>query len=248
MGKNEPIILITCRLLLNAQRTASLRHDIETLATLINLILRLHLLTSSYGSASTFLSKVTYPDSSLISSTTNGATTSGATSASTAATNANTMTTTTTSTTINNSTTRLLSSSTSSPTQLARYLYYVGRIRAIELSYTTAHNHLLQAVRRAPRAEQAPGFWQEVRYYNSNSHSPPFFSNIHVWYVGSQMACRRWIVNGRYTRTQHIPSSGFTKSLRRILWNRQRFVYSCRPYYNTVHALNNLVSLSLSLS
>lgn len=136
-----------CRFFLNAQRTASLRHDIETLATLINLILRSYLLTSSYGAASTFLSKVTYPDSSLISSATNGATTNGASSAGAATAT---------------SATQLLSSSTSSPTQLARYLYYVGRIRAIELSYTTAHNHLLQAVRRAPRAEQAPGFWQEV--------------------------------------------------------------------------------------
>ncbi|KAF8524401.1 diphenol oxidase-A2 [Hysterangium stoloniferum] len=101
-------------LLLNAQRTASLRHDTESLATLINLVLRSYLLTSSYSAASTYLSKVTYPDSN------------------------------------------------SSPAQLARYLYYVGRIRAIELSYTAAHNHLLQAVRRAPKAEQAPGFWQEV--------------------------------------------------------------------------------------
>ncbi|GJJ15082.1 hypothetical protein Clacol_009357 [Clathrus columnatus] len=129
-------------LLLDAQRTASLRHDIETLATLINLILRSYLLTSSYDAASTFLSKAAYPDSSLISSTTpHGATTNG---------------------TLVTSTTQLLSNSTSSPTQLARYLYYVGRIRAIELSYTAAHNHLLQAVRRAPKAEQAPGFWQEV--------------------------------------------------------------------------------------
>jgi 26S proteasome regulatory subunit N3 len=135
-------------LLLNAQRTASLRHDTETLATLINLILRSYLLTSSYTAAATFLSKIVYPDSSVSSATA----TSG-TSPST-----NTATSNGTSSSLN----QLLSGSTSSPAQLARYLYYVGRIRAIELSYTLAHNHLLQAVRRAPKAEQAPGFWQEV--------------------------------------------------------------------------------------
>jgi 26S proteasome regulatory subunit N3 len=136
-------------LLLNAQRTASLRHDTETLATLINLLLRSYLLTSSYTAASTFLSKITYPDSSVSSAT--------ATSGTTPSTN------TTSSNGTSSSLNQLLSGSTSSPAQLARYLYYVGRIRAIELSYTLAHNHLLQAVRRAPKAEQAPGFWQEVR-------------------------------------------------------------------------------------
>ncbi|KAF8531127.1 PCI domain-containing protein [Gautieria morchelliformis] len=135
-------------LLLNAQRTASLRHDTETLATLVNLLLRSYLLTSSYTAASTFLSKITYPDSSVSSAT--------ATSGTTPSTN------TTSSNGAPSSLNQLLSGSTSSPAQLARYLYYVGRIRAIELSYTLAHNHLLQAVRRAPKAEQAPGFWQEV--------------------------------------------------------------------------------------
>lgn len=137
-------------ILLNAQRTASLRHDTETLATLINLLLRSYLLTSSYTAASTFLSKIVYPDSSVSSATA----TSGNTSTTTTSTTASSGT--------SSSLNQLLSGSTSSPAQLARYLYYVGRIRAIELSYTLAHNHLLQAVRRAPKAEQAPGFWQEV--------------------------------------------------------------------------------------
>ncbi|KAF8586593.1 hypothetical protein K439DRAFT_1408502 [Ramaria rubella] len=133
--------------LLNAQRTASLRHDTESLATLINLLLRSYLLTSSYTAASTLLSKVTYPDSSVATATT---------------TSTSTGTSTTTASNTSSSLNQLLSGSTSSPSQLARYLYYVGRIRAIELSYTLAHNHLLQAVRRAPKAEQAPGFWQEA--------------------------------------------------------------------------------------
>ncbi|KAH7345253.1 proteasome regulatory subunit C-terminal-domain-containing protein [Rhizoctonia solani] len=49
--------------------------------------------------------------------------------------------------------------------QLARYLYYVGRIRAVQLSYTEAHAHLQQAIRRAPVATLAPGFYQTVHKF-----------------------------------------------------------------------------------
>jgi 26S proteasome regulatory subunit N3 len=38
----------------------------------------------------------------------------------------------------------------SSNTQLARYLYYTGRIKALQLEYTEAHRCLLQAQRKAP--------------------------------------------------------------------------------------------------
>jgi len=46
--------------------------------------------------------------------------------------------------------------------QLARWMYYVGRIRAIQLNYTEAHTSLQQAIRRAPNATVAPGFLQTV--------------------------------------------------------------------------------------
>ena len=46
--------------------------------------------------------------------------------------------------------------------QLSRHLYYLGRIRAVQLSYTEAHTHLQQAIRRAPNATLAPGFYQTV--------------------------------------------------------------------------------------
>lgn len=49
--------------------------------------------------------------------------------------------------------------------QLARYLYYVGRIRAVQLAYTEAHTHLQQAIRRAPVATLAPGFYQTVHKF-----------------------------------------------------------------------------------
>jgi len=49
--------------------------------------------------------------------------------------------------------------------QLARYLFYLGRIRAVQLSYTEAHTHLQQAIRRSPSSQLAPGFYQTVHKY-----------------------------------------------------------------------------------
>ena len=44
--------------------------------------------------------------------------------------------------------------------QIARYLYYLGRIRAIQLSYTEAHESLVGAVRKSPTTPSAGGFYQ----------------------------------------------------------------------------------------
>lgn len=44
--------------------------------------------------------------------------------------------------------------------QVARYLYYLGRIRAIQLRYTEAHEHLTAATRKAPSSPSAAGFAQ----------------------------------------------------------------------------------------
>jgi 26S proteasome regulatory subunit N3 len=46
--------------------------------------------------------------------------------------------------------------------QLARYMYYFGRIKAIQLEYTESHQSLLQAVRKAPQNNVTAGFQQEV--------------------------------------------------------------------------------------
>ncbi|KAI1007721.1 putative 26S proteasome regulatory subunit [Podosphaera aphanis] len=45
-----------------------------------------------------------------------------------------------------------------SSNQVARYAYYLGRIRAIQLKYTEAHTHLTAAVRKAPSSHCAVGF------------------------------------------------------------------------------------------
>ncbi|KAF1361885.1 26S proteasome non-ATPase-like protein regulatory subunit 3 [Lizonia empirigonia] len=41
-----------------------------------------------------------------------------------------------------------------------QYLYYLGRIRAIQLSYTEAHEHLTSATRKSPSGNVATGFYQ----------------------------------------------------------------------------------------
>ncbi|GAA5878535.1 hypothetical protein JCM16303_002114 [Sporobolomyces ruberrimus] len=47
--------------------------------------------------------------------------------------------------------------------QLARWYYYVGKIRAIQLDYSEANASLLQAIRRAPSdLKMAPGFFQHA--------------------------------------------------------------------------------------
>ncbi|XP_052806854.1 26S proteasome non-ATPase regulatory subunit 3-like [Mya arenaria] len=44
----------------------------------------------------------------------------------------------------------------------ARYLYYLGKIKALQLEYSEAHKHLLQALRKAPQ-HAAVGFKQTVQ-------------------------------------------------------------------------------------
>lgn len=46
----------------------------------------------------------------------------------------------------------------------ARYLFYYGRIKAIQLEYTEAHKNLVQALRKAPQHE-AVGFKQTVQKF-----------------------------------------------------------------------------------
>ncbi|KAK7471039.1 26S proteasome non-ATPase regulatory subunit [Stygiomarasmius scandens] len=98
---------------LSAQRTAALRHDDDTQASLINRLLRSYLAYSLYDQADKLVSKTTFP------------------------------------------------ASAGNP-QLARYHYYLGRIKAVQLNYSDAHTNLQQSIRRAPPAKVAPGFYQAV--------------------------------------------------------------------------------------
>ncbi|EDO33969.1 predicted protein [Nematostella vectensis] len=96
-------------------RTATLRHDDEGQASLLNLLLRNYLHYNLYDQADKLVSKSSFPT--------------------TASTNA-----------------------------WARYLYYTGIIKAIQLDYTEAHKNLLQAIRKAPQ-NFAYGFKQTAHKF-----------------------------------------------------------------------------------
>ena len=105
----------SCRfVLLDAQRLASLRHDYDSLATIINCLLRNYLHFNLVQQADLLVAKSVFPDSA-----------------------------------DNN--------------QLARYMYYLGRIRAIQLDYSASYSALVQATRKAP--ESASGFLQSAFKY-----------------------------------------------------------------------------------
>jgi len=106
----SPIVAIRPTLLA-ALRTAVLRKDIDTQASVIVLLLRNYLLTSHISQADLLVSHTEFPENA-----------------------------------VNN--------------QVARFLYYLGRIRAIQLRYTEAHEHLTAATRKAPSSNCALGFSQ----------------------------------------------------------------------------------------
>lgn len=97
--------------LLAALRTAVLRKDVDTQATVMTLLLRNYLSTSHISQADLLISHNRFPSSA-------------------------------------------------SNNQIARYLYYLGRIRAIQLQYTDAHGHLIGATRKSPSSSSACGFYQ----------------------------------------------------------------------------------------
>ncbi|KAF4585880.1 26S proteasome non-ATPase regulatory subunit 3 [Ophiocordyceps camponoti-floridani] len=106
----SPIVAIRPTLLA-ALRTAVLRKDIDTQASVIVLLLRNYLLTSHINQADLLVSHTQFPENA-----------------------------------VNN--------------QVARFLYYLGRIKAIQLRYTEAHEHLTAATRKAPSSACAVGFSQ----------------------------------------------------------------------------------------
>jgi len=95
--------------LLAFHRTASLRHNDEAQATLLNLLLRNYLKYNLYDQADKLISKTTFREE------------------------------------------------TASTNQHARYLYYQGKIKSVQLDYTEAYRCLLSAIRKAP-ANSARGF------------------------------------------------------------------------------------------
>ncbi|CCH61825.1 hypothetical protein TBLA_0F02860 [Henningerozyma blattae CBS 6284] len=95
-------------------KTASLKHDNETRAMLINLILRNYLKSGEVESAADFVSKVDYPTNDV-----------------------------------------------SSPLE-ARYYFYLSKIYAIQLDYSSANEYIIAAGRKAPNNSKSLGFLQQV--------------------------------------------------------------------------------------
>ncbi|KAB5542716.1 proteasome regulatory subunit C-terminal-domain-containing protein [Coniochaeta sp. 2T2.1] len=109
-SSQSPIVAIRPTLLA-ALRTAVLRKDTDTQASVIVILLRNYLQTSHISQADLLVSHTQFPENAA-----------------------------------NN--------------QVARFLYYLGRIRAIQLRYTEAHEHLTAATRKAPSSACALGFSQ----------------------------------------------------------------------------------------
>ncbi|KAI8070547.1 proteasome regulatory subunit C-terminal-domain-containing protein [Gilbertella persicaria] len=101
---------------LAAHRTATLRHDDESQATLLNLLLRNYFYHNLYDQADKLVSKSTFPEKA-------------------------------------------------GNNQAARYAYYLGRIKALQLDYTSAHMYLTQAIRKAPQNNVTAGFQQTANKF-----------------------------------------------------------------------------------
>jgi 26S proteasome regulatory subunit N3 len=97
--------------LLTALRSAVLRRDEDTQASVLVLLLRNYISTADIAQADALVAQTVFPQ-------------------------------------------------TAPNNQVARYMYYLGRIRAIQLSYTEAHDHLISATRKAPTSAVAVGFYQ----------------------------------------------------------------------------------------
>lgn len=104
-------------LFLNSLRTATLRHDTETQASLVTLLLRSYLATHHVSQAENLVSKIIFPE-------------------------------------------------TAANALVARYFYYLGKIKAIKLDYSAAHEHVTAAIRKAPQTPLAGGFIQSAYKLN----------------------------------------------------------------------------------
>ena len=95
-------------------KTASLKHDNETKAMLINLILRNFLADGEVDQAFDFVNKVDFPTGHVSSSLE------------------------------------------------ARYYFYLSKISAIQLDYSTANEYIIAAIRKAPHTTNSIGFLQQA--------------------------------------------------------------------------------------
>lgn len=103
--------------LLQCQRTATLRHDNLSLATLLTLLLRNHLLVNDITGADKLIAKTSFP-------------------------------------------------TTAPNAVIARYLFYMAKVRAIQLDYSSASDCLTNAIRKVDANEYTAGFLQSAYKMN----------------------------------------------------------------------------------
>lgn len=96
-------------------KIASLKHNNETKAMLITLLLRSFLATGEIESAADFMGKVEFPNSADVSSSLE-----------------------------------------------ARFYFYMSKINAIQLDYSTANEYIIAAIRKAPNTANSLGFLQQA--------------------------------------------------------------------------------------
>lgn len=96
-------------------KVASLKHNSETKAMLITLLLRSFLATGEIEAAADFMAKVEFPSSADVSSSLE-----------------------------------------------ARYYFYMSKINAIQLDYSTANEYIIAAIRKAPNTANSLGFLQQA--------------------------------------------------------------------------------------
>ncbi|ODV67675.1 PCI-domain-containing protein [Hyphopichia burtonii NRRL Y-1933] len=97
--------------LLSGLRTATLRHDNETTASIITVLLRNYLLSHDVSQASNLVEKTEFPENA-------------------------------------------------GNALVARYYYYLAKMNAIQLDYSSAHEYVIAAIRKAPQTHLANGFIQ----------------------------------------------------------------------------------------
>lgn len=114
-ARRERANLETRSTMIKSLKIASLRHNSETKAMLITLLLRSFLATGEVETAADFMAKVEFPNSADVSS----------------------------------------------PLE-ARFYYYLSKINAIQLDYSTANEYIIAAIRKAPNTPNSLGFLQQA--------------------------------------------------------------------------------------
>lgn len=98
--------------------------------------------------------------------------------------------------------------------QAARYAYYLGRIKALQLDYTSAHTYLTQAIRKAPQNNKTAGFQQSVSSYRNPMVSALTSESA---LVGLQVLHCCSVVDGRYSWALIVPAAYSEESIGALL-------------------------------